>query len=83
MLSHFSRVWLFATLWTIARQAPLSMESSRQEDWSGLPFRPRGVLPSKGPEPVTPALQADSFPLSPGTTRYELPTYIDDQVQAS
>ena len=34
---HFSRVWLFATLWTAAHQAPLSMGFSRQEHWSGLP----------------------------------------------
>ena len=33
-----SRVWLFATTWTVAFQAPLSMEFSRQEYWSGLPF---------------------------------------------
>ena len=33
-----SRVWLFATPWTVAHQAPLSMEFSRQEYWSGLPF---------------------------------------------
>ena len=38
MLSHFSCVWLFATLWAIAHQAPLSMGFSRQEHWSGLPF---------------------------------------------
>ena len=37
MLSCFSHVQLFATLWTIACQAPLSMGFSRQEDWSGLP----------------------------------------------
>ena len=37
VLSHFSRVWLFVTLWTVARQAPLSMRFSRQEHWSGLP----------------------------------------------
>ena len=36
-----SRVWLFATLWTITGQAPLSMEFSRQEYWSGLPFPTR------------------------------------------
>ena len=42
MLSHFSRVWLFATLWTIAHQPPLSMGFSRQEYWSGLPFPPPG-----------------------------------------
>ena len=39
VLSHFSRVWFFVTLWTIACQAPLSMGFSRQEYWSGLPFR--------------------------------------------
>ena len=37
MLSHFSPIWLFATLWSTAHQAPLSMGFSRQEDWSGLP----------------------------------------------
>ena len=38
MLSRFSCVQLFVTLWTIAYQAPLSMEFSRQEYWNGLPF---------------------------------------------
>ena len=38
VLSRFIRVWLFVTLWTVARQAPLSMGFSRQEHWSGLPF---------------------------------------------
>ena len=38
MISHFSHIWLFATPWTIAYQAPLSMEFSREEYWSGLPF---------------------------------------------
>ena len=37
MLSHFSRVRLFVTLWTVAHQAPLSMGFSREEYWSGLP----------------------------------------------
>ena len=36
MLGHFSRVQLFATVWTVARRAPLSMAFSRQEYWSGL-----------------------------------------------
>jgi len=40
VLSRFSHIWLFATLWTIAHQAPLSMGFSRQEYWSGLPFPP-------------------------------------------
>ena len=38
VLSHFSRVHLIATLWTVMRQAPLPMGLSRQEYWSGLPF---------------------------------------------
>ena len=38
MLSHFSHVQLFATLWTIAHQVPLSMGFFRQEYWSGLPY---------------------------------------------
>ena len=38
LLSHFSRVRLFATPWTVAYQAPQSMGFSRQEHWSGLPF---------------------------------------------
>ena len=38
MLSHFSHVWLYVTLWTAAHQAPLSTGFSRQEYWSGLPF---------------------------------------------
>ena len=38
MLTHLSRAWLFVTLWTTARQAPLSMGFSRQEYWRGVPF---------------------------------------------
>ena len=50
MLSHFSRVQLCATLWTVARQASLSVGSSRQEYWSGLPCPPPGDLPDPGTE---------------------------------
>jgi len=39
-----SHVWLFATLWTIAHQAPLSMGFSRQEHWSGLPCPPQAII---------------------------------------
>ena len=53
MLSHFSRVQLFATLWTLACQAPLSMGFSRQEYWSGLPFPSPGDLPHPGIEIVS------------------------------
>ena len=47
MLSFFSRVWLFATPWTGAHQAPLSMKFSRQGEWSGLPFPSSGDLPTQ------------------------------------
>ena len=42
-------------------KAPLSMDFSRQEYWSGLPFPSPGDLPNPGIEPRSPALQADSF----------------------
>ena len=75
MLSQFSYIQLFATPWTVARQAPLSMGLSRQEYWSGLSCPPPGDLPHPGSKPVSPAvpaLQADSLLLShlesPGPT---------------
>ena len=49
------------TLWTVAGQAPLSMEFSRQEYWSGLPCPSPGDLPNPGIEPKSPTLQADSL----------------------
>ena len=51
----------FATLWTLAHQAPLSMGFSRQEYQSGLPFPPPGDLPDPGIKPVSPAMQVDSY----------------------
>ena len=53
MPSHFSCVWLFAILWTIAHQVPLSTRFSRQEYWTGLPFPPPGDLPNPGIEPAS------------------------------
>ena len=44
---------------TVARQAPLSMEFPKQDDWSGLPFPSPGDLPDPGIELRSPALQAD------------------------
>ena len=52
MLSHFSHAQLFVTPWTLAHQTPLSIEFSRQEYWSGLPFPSSGDLPDPGIEPV-------------------------------
>ena len=60
-----SRVQLFATPWTVAHQAPLSMEFSRQEYGSGLPFPSPGDLPDPGIKSGSPALQADVLPSEP------------------
>ena len=68
MLSHFNRVQLCETLWTVVCQAPLSMAFSRQEYWIGLPCPPPGDLPYPG---IKPCLfhflhwQAGSLPLVP------------------
>ena len=62
----FSRVRLFVTPWTVARQGPLSMGFSRQQCWNGLPCPPPGNFPNPGIETVSlaaSALQADSSPL--------------------
>ena len=66
MLSHFSCVQLFATPWTVARQALLSMALSRQEYWSGLPCPPPGDLPDPGIEPMTPVAPASFTSELPG-----------------
>ena len=55
-----SVVWLFVTPRTVAYRIPLSMEFSRQEYWSGLPFSSPRYLSDPGIEPRSPALQADS-----------------------
>ena len=60
-VKSLSRVRLFVTLWTVARQAPPSMGFSRQEYWSGLSFPSPGDLPDPGIEPRSPALQADTL----------------------
>ena len=62
-----SHVQLLATLWTVARQAPLSMRVPRQEYWSGLPFPSPGDLPEPGSNPSHLYLlhwQVSSLPLS-------------------
>ena len=56
---------LLVTPWTVAHHAPLSMEFSRQEYWSWLPFPSPGDLPDPGIEPGSPALKADSLPTEP------------------
>ena len=64
-VKSLSRVQLFVIPWTIAYQALQSMEFSRQEYWSALPFPSPGDLPNPGIEPGSPALQADALPSEP------------------
>ena len=64
-VKSLSRVRVFATPWTVAYKAPLSMGFSRQEYWSGLPFPSPGDLPNPGIEPGSPSLQADALPSEP------------------
>ena len=64
MLSSFSCVQFFVTLWNCSLQAPLSMGFSRHEYWSGLPCPPPGDLPDPGMEPaplMSPALAGGFF----------------------
>ena len=61
-VKSLSRIRLFATPRTVAHQAPPSMEFSRQEYWSGLPFPSPGDLPDQGIEPRSLTLQADALP---------------------
>ena len=68
LLSH---VQVFVIPWTVAHQPPLSIEFSRQEYWSGLPFPSPGDLPNPGIEPGSPALQADALPSEPPGTGWK------------
>ena len=75
---HFSHLRLFATPWTIAGLAPLSMEFSRPEYWNGLPCPPPGDLPNSGIEPrshTRPALAGRFFTTS---ATWEAPTHCID-----
>ena len=65
MCGSLSCARLFVTPWTVAHQAPLSMEFSKQEFCSWLPFPSPGDLPDSEVEPGSPALQADSLPSEP------------------
>ena len=64
IVTHFRHIWLFATLWIVAHQAPLSMGFSRQEYKSGLPCPPQEIFLTWGSIsclPASPALHADGF----------------------
>ena len=77
-----SRVRLFATPWAVAYQAPPSMEFSRQEYWSGLPFPSPEDLPDPGIESGCPALQADTLPSEPPGKRSKISQRQDSDCMA-
>ena len=72
-MKSLSRFQLFATLWTVAYQAPLSMGFSRQQYWSGLPFPSPEDLPDPGIKPRSPAMQADALSSEPPGKSYIMP----------
>ena len=83
MLSCFSLVQLFAALWTVAHQAPLSMGFSRPEYWSGLPCPPPGDLPDPGIKRaflISPALAGRFFTIS---TTWEAPELTYYHIKSS
>ena len=78
VLSHFSRVRLYAILWTVDHQAPLSVGFSRKEHWSGLPCPPPGDLPDPEIEPaslMSPALAGGFFTTKSREKPQVLPCY--------
>ena len=82
MCELLSRVCLFVTPWTVACQVPLSMEFSRQEHWSGLPFSAPRNLPDPRIKPRSPALEADSLPSEPRGKPILMPTgYRSEEVK--
>ena len=72
-MKSLSDVQLFLTPWTVAHEAPPSMEFSSQEYWSGFPFPSPGDLLDPGIEPRSPTLQAEALPSEPpGATKESL-----------
>ena len=79
VLSLFSHVRLFATPWIVALQAPLSMDFSRQEYWSGFPCPPPGDLPDTRIKPgslMSPALPGRFFATSTTWEAHINPGYL-------
>ena len=71
-----SHVQLFVTSWIVACRAPLSMEFSRQEYWSGLPFPSPGNLPDPGSEMESPSLILETTLKG---RHYQYPHFIDEE----
>ena len=80
-VKSLSRVRLFVTPWTVAYQAPQSMEFSRQEYWSGLPFPSPGDLPNPGMEPRSPTLQEDALPSEPPGKPVDMSKFLKQKVK--
>ena len=81
--SHFNHVRLFATLWTVAHKAALSMGFSRQDYWSGLPCPPPGDLPDPGIESaslMSPALAGGFFTISTHKNASILSAHLNKQI---
>ena len=72
---------LFATPWTVAHQAPLSMGFSRQEYWSGLPFPSLGDLPNPGIKPMSTALSGGFFTTKPPEKPHEQLIFLKTRVR--
>ena len=75
MLSPFSFLWLFVTLWAVAHQAPLSMGFSGEEYWSGCHFLLLKIFPTQGLNPSLQCLlhwQVNSLPVSHVGTQHEI-----------
>ena len=83
VLSHFSCVHLFATPWTVAHQALLSMRFSKEEDWSGWPCPSPGDLPNKGIEPASPVypILAGRFFITSATWEADSQSIVDPDLR--
>ena len=80
VISGFSRVQLFATLWTVSHPAPLSMEFSPQEYWSGLPCPPPDDLPKLGIKPTPLSSPALAGGLLTASTAWEVRWQVPNTV---
>ena len=80
-VKSLSCVRLFVTPWTVAYMAPLSMEFSRQEYWSGLPFPSPGDLPDPEIKPASPALAGGFFNTEPPGKPFMLIISVTEQTR--
>ena len=84
VLSCFTCVQLFVTLWTVACQAPLSVGFSRQQYWSGLPCPPPGDLPHPGIKPTSPVSHGRFFTTEPpGKPKVFIPQYKNKEAEGN